>query len=99
MRYLFIRDGIIENCILWDGETPFHPGPDVQLIPEAELPGLHIGDRVSEPEPDSASSPAPTPERESEPEPEPEPESETEPEPRSELEAGLEPKPKPEEPA
>ncbi len=70
MRYFLIRDGVIENCILWDGERPLTPGPDVELILESELPGLHIGDRV---EPDSASD------SESPPEPEPEPESATEP--------------------
>ena len=82
MRYFHVRDGIIENCSLWDGETPFDPGPDVQMIPEAELPGLHIGDRVSGP----ASEQEPGSELEAElepvwrpgdpmPEPEPEPEA------------------------
>ena len=51
MRYFHVRDGIIENCSLWGGKAPFDPGSDVQVIPEAELPGLHIGDSVPEPEP------------------------------------------------
>ena len=72
MRYLLIRDGIVENCVLWDGETPFDLGPDVQLIPEADLPGLRIGDRAPEPEPEP--EPEPTSGSESPPEPEPEPE-------------------------
>ncbi|KKL79051.1 hypothetical protein LCGC14_2018690 [marine sediment metagenome] len=75
MRYFLIRDSVIENCILWDGERPFNPGPDVQLILEAELPGLRIGDRVSGPaseqEPGSELEAELEPEPRSEPEPEP----------------------------
>ena len=76
MRYFHVRDGIIENCSLWDGETPYDPGPDVQMIPETELPGARIGDRVSGPasEPEEA-APEPEPESEAEPEPTPDPEA------------------------
>lgn len=46
MRYFLVRDGIIENTILWDGETPYDPGPNVELILEADLPDLKVGDAV-----------------------------------------------------
>ena len=83
MRYFHVRDGIIENCSLWDGKTPFDPGPDVQMIPEAELPGLHIGDRVSGDEPERLDSP-----EESDPDPDSDSE-ESESESESESERGF----------
>ena len=74
MRYFLIRNSIIENCILWDGKRTFTPGPDVQLIPEEELPGARIGDRVSGPASEQEPGAELEAELKSEPEQEPEPE-------------------------
>ena len=41
MKYLVIRDGIIENVILWDGVSDWTP-PEGTTV-EPDLDGSHIG--------------------------------------------------------
>lgn len=38
-RYVLIRDGEPEGVILWDGVTPYDPGPDASLVEEAKYQG------------------------------------------------------------
>lgn len=32
MRYAIVRDGIVENVIVWDGETPYSPPEGTILV-------------------------------------------------------------------
>ena len=38
-RFLLIEDGTPTGEILWDGETPYDPGPGVTIVPTAEWQG------------------------------------------------------------
>lgn len=41
MRYVIIRDGVVENVIIWDGVTPYTPPEGCEL---RQSDTLQIGD-------------------------------------------------------
>lgn len=47
-HYFLVRDGVIENRIVWDGERPYDPGEGAMLVPEESFSTLKIGDEVPE---------------------------------------------------
>lgn len=51
-RFVLIRGGVNEGTILWDGRTPYDPGPDVALVEESKYDGPPRVEEKPEPTPD-----------------------------------------------
>lgn len=42
-RYAMIKDGVVENVVIWDGVTPWKPGSEYQLVDMTTANILDIG--------------------------------------------------------
>lgn len=43
-KYAIIKDGVVDNIVLWDGKTPYDPGKGCVLVDLAGLDAVGIGD-------------------------------------------------------
>ena len=42
-RYVVVRDGVVENVVLWDGASDWHPDEDCEVM---QSDTLEIGDEI-----------------------------------------------------
>jgi hypothetical protein len=61
-RYAMIRGGVVENVVLWDGESAWSPGPDWFVLdcPEAVGPGWTYDNSDFSPPPQPEPEPEPS---------------------------------------